>query len=391
MTGTRRFDLVLFGATGFTGGLVAEYLARVSKQESFTWALAGRSSSKLQVVRDRLATEAGAILPDVLVADINNPESIRALATSAKAVITTVGPYWLYGEPLLRACAEAGTHYVDLTGEPQFVSAMREKYDAVARQTGARIVNSCGFESIPPDITVLFALNALKKRIGDAAYQGADIVVKGGVQAGGTISGGTWHSAVEAMSNAREWMKKRPRQTPDHVHAVKTPFYHDRHFGLWALNMPSIDPEVVRHTARVRGDYGHSFSYGHFMMMKNPLGLMGLVAGVGGVFALAQFKPTKNWLLKQRLPGEGPTESQRAKGWFHMNVVAQGGGETVLCRMAGGDPGYGDTAKMLAEAGLCLALDTALPDHTGVITPASAMGEALIPRLERAGLVLGLI
>lgn len=391
MAATRRFDLVLFGATGFTGGLVADYLARISKEESFTWALAGRNSSKLQAVRDRLAGEGGVSLPEVLVADVNDADSIRVLAASATTVITTVGPYWLYGEPLVRACAESGTHYVDLTGEPQFVHAMREKYDALAKSTGARIVNSCGFESIPPDITVLFALKELRKRIGDIAFQALDIVVKGGVNAGGTISGGTWHSAVEAMSNAREWMTKRPRQPHDNVHAVKTPFYHDRHFGLWALNMPTIDPEVVRHSARVRGDYGNSFSYGHFMMMKNPLGLVGVAAGVGGIFTLAQFKPTKNWLLRQRLPGDGPTEAQRAKGWFHMNVVAQGGSETVLCRMAGGDPGYGDTAKMLAEAGLCLALDKSLPDHAGVITPASAMGEALIPRLERAGLTLGLI
>lgn len=389
MTGSRRFDLVVFGATGFTGGLVAEYLARVSGEERFRWALAGRSLDKLLAVHERLAGAAS--LPELLVADVGDATAIRTLAASATTVITTVGPYALYGEPLLRACAEAGTHYVDLTGEPQFVHAMRERYDGLAKKTGARIVNSCGFESIPPDIAVLFALGELRKRVGDLPFQSADVIVKGGVQAGGHLSGGTWHSAVEAMASARDWMRTRPRHARDHVHAVKIPFYHDRHFGLWAMNMPTIDPEVVRHSARVRGDYGHSFSYGHFMMMKNPLGLAGVAAGVGSVFALAQFRPTRDWLLKQRLPGEGPSESQRAKGWFHMNVVAQGGGETVLCRMEGGDPGYGDTAKMLAEAGLCLALDSDLPAHAGVITPASAMGEALMPRLRRAGITLALV
>lgn len=391
MVDSRRLDLVVFGATGFTGGLVADYLARVSTEEAFTWALAGRSREKLEAVREHLVQQGCAILPEILVADVNDASAVQALAASARTVITTVGPYWLYGEPLLRACAETGTHYVDLTGEPQFVHAMREKYDAVARKTGARIVNSCGFESIPPDISVLFALGELKKRIGELPFQSADIVVKGGVQAGGTISGGTWHSAIEAMSSARDWMGSRPKHARDHVHAVRTPLYHDRHFGLWALNMPTIDPEVVRHSARVRGDYGNRFSYGHFMMMKNPLGLLGVAAGVGGIFTLAQFGPTKNWLLRQRLPGEGPSEQQRARGWFHMNVVVQGGGETVLCRMAGGDPGYGDTAKMLAEAGLCLALDKNLPPHAGVITPASAMGETLIPRLKRAGITLSLL
>jgi short subunit dehydrogenase-like uncharacterized protein len=389
MTGSRRFDLVLFGATGFTGGLVADYLARRSGEEPFRWALAGRSPEKLAALRDRLVCTAPA--PEVLVADSHDEAALRQLAASTKTVITTVGPYARYGEPLLRACAEAGTHYVDLTGEPHFVRAMRERYDGLAKKTGARIVNSCGFESIPPDITVLFALSELKKRIGDLPFQSSDIIVKGGVQAGGQLSGGTWHSAIEAMATARDWMQTRPRHVRDHVHAVKIPFYHDPHFGLWAMNMPTIDPEVVRHSARVRGDYGHSFSYGHFMMMKNPLGLAGVAAGVGGIFALAQFRPSRNWLLKRRQPGEGPTESQREKGWFHMNVVVQGGGETVRCRMSGGDPGYGDTAKMLAEAGLCLALENNLPAHAGVITPASAMGDALVPRLRRAGMTLNVI
>jgi len=385
------FDLVLFGASGFTGGLVADYLARVSVQEKFSWALAGRNPGKLAEVKKRLGDVAGSVVPDIIGADVDDADAMAALAAATTAVITTVGPYWLYGEPLVKAAAEAGTHYVDLTGEPQFVHLMRKKYDAVARQTGARIVNSGGFESIPPDIAVLRAVSLLRARLGESAFAQADVVVKGGVEGGGHISGGTWHSAVEAMASTRQWFGSRPRMAPDNVHALHTPFLHEKHWQRWAMNMPTIDPEVVRHSARVRGDYGRTFSYGHFMAMKNPLMLAGLAAGIGGIFTLAQFGPTKNWLLKQKLPGEGPSAEQREKGWFHMNVTAEAAGETVVCRLSGGDPGYGDTAKMLAEAGLCLALDKHLPLATGVITPASAMGEVLIPRLERAGLVFDVL
>lgn len=386
MPTTQHLDLVLFGASGFTGGLVADYLAHISVQEKFRWALAGRDASKLSLLQQRVAALPGATVPEIIIADVKDAASMAALAAATTAVITTVGPYSLYGEPLLKACAHAGTHYVDLTGEPQFVHLMHKKYDAIAKKSGARIVNSGGFESIPPDIAVLRAVNILRERLGETAFAQADVIVQGGVEVEGGFSGGTWHSAVEAMASARHWWRQRPRHAPDNVHALKAPFFREKNWQRWALNMPTIDPEVVRHSARIRGDYGRRFSYGHYVLMNNPLKLAGLAAGVGAVFTLAQFKPTKNWLLQQKLPGDGPSAAQREKGWFHMNVTAQAAGETVVCRLSGGDPGYGDTAKIIAEAGLCLALDKNLPAAAGVITPASAMGEALIPRLERAGL-----
>lgn len=387
----RHFDLVVLGATGFTGGLVAEYLAEVSVREKFRWALAGRNHGKLEEVRERVARVAGAVLPELLIADVGDAASIAALAASTTAVITTVGPYARYGEPLVKACAEAGTHYTDLTGEPYFVQQMRAKYDAVARHSGARIVNSCGFESIPPDIAVMQAINLLRERVGSTAFREAEVVVKGATEGFSMPSGGTWHSAVEAMASAREWAFNRPKPVKDNVHALMTPFIREKNWKRWALNAPTIDPEVVRHSARLRGNYGRNFSYGHFVANRNPFALAGMVVGMGGVFTLAQFEPTRNWLLKQRQPGDGPGVAEREKGWFHMHVTAEACGEKVVLRMSGGDPFYGDTAKMLGEAGLCLALDRNLPKAAGVITPAAAMGEALVPRLERAGLEFHII
>lgn len=387
MAASRRFDVVVFGATGFTGGLVAEYLAGRSGGTPIRWGLAGRNADKLAQVRERLRAP---VVPELLIADVGDDASLAALAASATTVITTVGPYALHGEPLLRACAEAGTHYVDLTGEPQFVHRMRERYDAVAKRSGARIVNSCGFESIPPDMTVLMAVQELRRLLGDRVFDAVDVVVKGGAEGASPVSGGTWHSAVEAMGSVREWWGRRPVHPGDNVHTVKTPFFREDHWGRWALLMPTIDPEVVQHSARVRGDYGHTFSYGHYLVAKNPLSLAAYVAGVSGVFALAQFGPTRHWLLSRLDPGQGPTAEQRSKGWFNMFVTASAGGVTVLAKMSGGDPFYGETACMMAESGLCLALDRDLPASAGVITPAAAMGEALLARLRAAGLQLQL-
>lgn len=382
----RQFDVILFGATGFTGGLVAEYLAAAARREQVRWAIAGRDAHKLQLVFERLSRLDDVVLPEVLQASVEDADSLARLAGAGRVVITTVGPYQHYGEPLLRACAEAGTHYVDLTGEPLFVEAMRERYDAQARLSGARIVNSCGFEAIPPDIGVLYTLRELRRRLGEAAWAGAEVKVLGGVEAGGGFSGGTWHSAVEAMSQAPRWWLNRPKPGRDHVHNLKTGAHREPRLERWALPMPTIDPEVVRHSARLRRDYGADFSYGHFYLSKKLLPLAAGVAGLAGIFTLAQFGPTRRWLLDRKQPGEGPSAEARERGWFRLSFVAEAGGQALVTRVSGGDPGYGATAHMLAEAALCLALDPDLPEAAGVITPAAAMGEALIPRLERAGI-----
>ena len=193
----REFDLVLFGATGFTGRLTAEYLARHAPA-GLRWALAGRNPTKLEGVRDRLADldpDAGASSP-LLHADVTDPTSLADVAGRARVVITTVGPYLTYGEPLVAACAEAGTDYVDLTGEPEFVDRMYLAHHATAERTGARIVHACGFDSIPHDLGALFTVQQLEAT--------GPVTVRGVVRASGMFSGGTFHSAMTAMSRARQ-------------------------------------------------------------------------------------------------------------------------------------------------------------------------------------------
>jgi short subunit dehydrogenase-like uncharacterized protein len=384
MAAERPYDVAVFGATGFTGELTAQYLA-ANAPAGTRWALAGRNASKLDAVRGRLAeTNPACAELDLLHADIGDADSIREVAEKARVVITTVGPYITYGEPLVAACAEAGTDYVDLTGEPEFVDLMYVRHHARAAETGARIVHACGFDSIPHDLGAYFTVKQLP--------DGAPLTVEGFVRANGTFSGGTLHSAVTGFSRVREWRRiaserkaREPKPSDRRVRGIRGGPKRAPSGGGWALPMPTIDPQVVCRSARAIDLYGPDFSYGHYIVVKHLPTAVGLPLGLAGVFAMAQLPPTRNWLLNRRQPGEGPSAEQRAKGWFKVRFVGEGGGKRVVTEVAGGDPGYGETAKMLAESALCLAGDE-LPETAGQVTTAAAMGDALTARLERAGI-----
>ena len=380
----RKFDVVIFGATGFTGGLTTEYLARHS-HNGLRWALAGRNLDKLAAVRERLVSinPACAAL-ELLQADVADAASISRVAESAKVVITTVGPYLKFGEPLVAACAAAGTDYVDLTGEPEFVDRMWLKYHAMAVKSGARIVNCCGFDSIPHDLGALFTVQQLPENV--------PIKVEGFVRAGGKFSGGTFHSAINAMSRMREGAKvaKQRRELDQNppgrkISSTHEKIHYDRYFKSWAVPMPTIDPQMVRRSAAANSRYGPDFRYGHYMLLKHLPQVGGLLAAVSGMFVGAQFSLTRNRLLAIISPGEGPDAARREKSWFKVRFIGEGGGKRVVTEVAGGDPGYGETSKMLAESALCLAFD-ALPKQGGVLTPAQAMGDELMGRLQAQGI-----
>ncbi|MER5335477.1 saccharopine dehydrogenase NADP-binding domain-containing protein [Micromonospora sp. NPDC002717] len=380
----RAYDVVLFGATGFTGGLAAEYLAR-HVPPGLRWALAGRNPGKLAAVRDRLAAIDPALagLP-LLTADVTDATSLRAVAESARVVATTVGPYVHHGEPLVAACARAGTDYLDITGEPEFVDLMYVRHHDEAVRTGARLVHACGFDSVPHDLGVWFTLKHLPA--------GVPITVDGFVRAGGRFSAGTYHSALLAFSRraetsraARDRRRVEPRPTGRRARAAPGRVARDRELGMWTVPLPTIDPQVVRRSAAARPEYGPDFRYRHFAAVKRlPTVLVGAV-GLGGLVGLVQLPPARRWLLGRLAAGQGPTPQQRARSWFRVRFVGTGGGRRVLTEVAGGDPGYDETAKMLAESALCLATDD-LPANSGQVTPVTAMGDALLDRLVRAGM-----
>lgn len=390
----RRLDIVLYGATGFTGGLVAEYLAHASEHVPLRWALAGRSLDKLTAVRDRLGLPASSPrLPELIVAEASDVSSLQRMVDQTRVVITTVGPYIKYGEPLVRACAEQGTDYVDLTGEPEFMAQMIEKYDTTAASSGARIVHACGFDSIPHDLGAYYTLRALHQRLTPEEKKQAAVRIEGFVRMKGSFSGGTWHSALEIMSRAREHAaesKRRRSSKPPSDRKAKQVFSRPafrKDLGFWAVPMPTIDPEIVVRSAELLPEYGPDFKYGHYVGLKHGFQVAGVIAGFSMLFALAQAAPTKALLQKVRDPGEGPDEDTRSKSYFRVIFQGKAADQHVACEVRGGDPGYGETAKMLAEAALCLAFDRErLPRHVGVVTSAAAMGEPLIERLQNAGI-----
>jgi short subunit dehydrogenase-like uncharacterized protein len=395
MASQRLFDIVLFGATGFTGGLVADYLSGCAEQGQLRWALAGRNRAKLEQVRARLAREKPALASLVLLhADVDDPGSLHALAAQTQVVITTVGPYVRYGEGLVKACAELGTDYVDLTGEPAFVDAMIERYHVRAAAEGARIVHACGFDSIPHDLGAYYTLKALRARMRDDERDKLAVSIEGFVRASGSASGGTWHSLVNAMASARAddaarkaRDAKRVETSPRRARGMKPSLRYRPELGLWGLPMPTIDPQIVLSSARARPEYGPDFRYGHYLGLRSVITAAGLMAGMASLFAFAQVGVTRKLLLKLKDPGDGPDEATRKKSWFSVTFQGKAGNHQVVCEVRGGDPGYGETAKMLAESALCLAFDRAqLTPHFGVVTTAEVMGDPLLARLTRAGI-----
>jgi saccharopine dehydrogenase (NAD+, L-glutamate forming) len=383
-TSDRELDLVLFGATGFTGRLTAEYLARHAPA-GLRWGLAGRNPSKLESVRDHLAA-ADESLGDLalLHADVTDDVSLKDVANRARLVISTVGPYLRYGEPLVAACAEAGTDYVDLTGEPEFVDRMYVAHHATAQQTGARLVHACGFDSIPHDLGAYFTVQQLPDDV--------PITLRGVVRASGMVSGGTFHSAMNGFARVRQsraaYAARRtiePRPDGRSSRAVAGKPHRDSVLGRWLVPLPTIDPMIVARSGAALAAYGPEFRYSHYAGTKTLRYAVGGATTVAALGVAAQVPPLRRALLNRVPAGEGPDPARRSRSWFKVDFIGEGGGQTVHTRVSGGDPGYDETAKMLAESALCLAFDDN-PPTAGQVTTAQAMGDALTARLVAAGL-----
>ena len=376
---SRPYEVVVFGATGFTGGLTAEYLARHAPAD-LRWAIAGRSQPKLDALRQRLlALAGGAREIATLQASVDDAASVSRMAAQTKVLLTTVGPFADYGEPVARACIEQGTDYVDSTGEPAFVDMLLERYAAEAEARGVRLVSCCGLDAIPTDLGAFFTVAQLP--------EGQPIRMSGYLQLQARFSGGTERSAIKALGTTRPvWPPPSPKATSGrHVEVLAGKV--ERIAGLgWVSPMPTIDGPIAVRSAAALDRYGPDFRYAHHAV-HGSLGVLLLTGVFFGMLALlVRIAPIRTLILKfAKRSGEGPSEEVRAKSWFKLRFIAEGGGKKVQTEVAGGDPGYGETSKMLAESALCLARDT-LPQRAGVLTPAQAMGEQLLERLQRAGL-----
>jgi short subunit dehydrogenase-like uncharacterized protein len=373
----RAYDLVLLGATGFTGRLVAAHLAARLAGSGRRWAIAGRRHDALTAIADTLPDR-----PDVEVVDTDDLVGLLDLATRTRVLVTTVGPYARHGELVVQACVRSGTHYADITGEPAFVDLVRDRYDEDARRRGVKVVNCCGFDSVPHDLGVRFTVAHLP--------DDAPLTVRGYVRGQGRVSGGTARSAVEAVAGRqlprlghdrqrREGEVRRAVPLPARIHRVAS-------LDAYGVPLPTIDPAIVLRSARVLDGYGTSFRYGHYARVKRLPTVVAGLSGLGVAAAMAAFGPSRS-LLNRALPqpGEGPDEATRARSRFEVTFIGQGGGRTVTTRVAGGDPGYGETSRMLGEAGLVLTEGEG-PDVAGVLTPAVALGQPYQDRLEALGI-----
>ena len=398
-------DVIVFGATGFVGRLVAEYLA-THAPAALRIGLAGRSADRLAAVRDDLG-RAAADWP-LIVADADDPASLTALAERTRVVATTVGPYIRWGLPLVEACARAGTHYADVAGEIVFVRRSIDRFHDIAVAEGARIVHACGFDSIPSDLGV-YELFTRARADGEGELTETTLVLR---SARGGVSGGTIESLRELKNAFVSDRSLRSLATDPYglsPHREAEPnldserdsvlIRRDRDLGVWTGPFPMgwFNTRIVRRSNALQGwAYGRGFRYREVMSFgSGPAGpvLAGATTiGLGALTAGMAFPPTRK-VLDRLLPspGEGPDEKSRRGGHFRVDIHARTttGARYVAVVSADADPGYGATSIMLGESALCLATDAdRLPDRAGVLTPATAMDGALASRLRHAGLRL---
>ncbi len=396
----KKFDIIVYGATSFVGQIITRYMHTQFADGSIVWAIAGRSRTKLQQVSDTIGLSG----IEMIVADSVDEGSLRQMCAQTKVVMSTVGPYALYGELLVRVCATTGTDYCDLTGEPQWIRKMQLRHEADAVKSGARIVHCCGFDSIPSDLGVHFLQRNALEQFG----QTCDRITMRVANMKGGASGGTIASMInmvkEAVSDADLRLELKDPYSlcpPDHSFFVQQPdvkIAYDNVYGGWIAPfvMAGINTRIVhRSNALSHNSYGAEFTYeeavatgqgakGKRMARATSWGVNALMIGLA--------VPPIRWLLESFVlpkPGEGPTEKAQLEGGFDivfLGSTAQG--ENIRCRVTGDrDPGYGSTAKMLSQASACLAKD--VPDTVagGFWTPATILGDRLIDRLKaHAGL-----
>ncbi len=404
------YDLVVFGATSFVGQILTRYLAEYfsTQQEQLSWAIAGRSQQKLQDLKSSLGT-LGESLP-ILIADASNQAELNALCAQTRVVVSTVGPYALYGEPLIQACVTNGTDYCDLTGETQWIKKMIEKYESQAQQSGARIVHCCGFDSVPSDMGVYYLQQQAQKQFNAPATQVSMRVktLKGGA------SGGTVASLINVIQEAaadpalrKDLVNPYVLCPPDHGNSqrqiyIKTAKF-DSDFNAWIAPfvMAAVNERVVHRSNALSGNaYGSNFSYNEAILtgegLKGRFKALGVVSGLGVFMLAAVSKPVSQLMERYMLPkpGEGPTPEQQRTGRFDLRFIGKTeAGQTLKIKVTGDrDPGYGSTGKMLGQAALSLAIDHVKEAKKtgragGFWTPATMFDDRFIQRLTKhAGL-----
>jgi len=395
----KEFDIIVWGASGFTGKLVAEYLfKKYGQANKVKWAIAGRNQSKLEKIRAEVADDS---IP-IIIADSHDQKSLKEMVQQTKVICTTVGPYAKYGSELVAACVTHKTDYCDLTGEVQWMRKMIDQHHETAKTNGTKIVHTCGFDSIPSDMGVYFVQKEAMARTGEPARQ-----IKMRVRAfKGGLSGGTYASLNNVLVEAREDRSiyatllnpyglnpKGEDSGPDKRDLQSVVYDKTAKSWIYPFIMAGINTKVVRRSnALANYSYGKNFRYDEAVLSGD--GFKGRLKGISSALPLGLMMLKPGSFLKKIIdkklpnPGEGPNKTERESGFYNLKFYATlHNGSLATCKVTGDmDPGYGSTSKMLAESAICLAKDD-LPNASGLLTPSVAMGDALLQRLQNnAGL-----
>lgn len=377
----KKYDIVLFGATGFAGQLTAKYLAAHAIKEELTFAIAGRSSAKLDALTQELKQETG-ISVDSILADVQDEQSLIEMCLSTHILMSSAGPYVLYGEPVLNACIQAKTHYLDITGEPDFVFKMRNLYSGAIVEAGISCIHCCGFDSIPADLGTYLTVQKLPKA--------DEKRIKVYVSTNATFSSGTIRSAILAISGKFRYRDTlEPGSLSPKPLKMKRGIHYQREIKRWCIPMPVIDAHIVRQSAAGNEEmYGNSFGYAQFFTFPGFASMMKMLSLliIGALFL--RIGAIRKLVFRRFESGSGPSEEKRAKSTFMLDFFGEAAGEKIHTSISGKDPGYDETAKMFSESAFCLSDRIRTNDvEPGVLSPARAFGTNLHKRLKDAGMV----
>lgn len=374
---SRIYDIALLGATGFTGELVAHYLMTHAHREGLSIALAGRNEQKGAELIKRLKNE---LVMDKeiawITADIRQTDTLLDLARQTRILMNTAGPFAHYGPPVVKACVEAGTHYIDITGEPSFYHNMIEQHHDEAVQKGVSIIPACAFDSVPADSGTFDTVKQMEDK--------ERLTVKAYLRTNARFSGGTWTTAIHALIRRQEQSQEK-RGTSPPTRKIPLKIHYVKELDRWALPMPVLDPHVVKRTANALTDaYGPSFAYGQFFTVGSFWKLVKMIASFSVLFLVVRFKWGQRWLLDRHQPGTGPSAHQRARSRFEFTFIGSSENNKVRKVISGGDPGYDETSAMFSNCAFSL-IDRIRRDEVvpGVVTPVWGLGEDLLSRLKK--------
>jgi short subunit dehydrogenase-like uncharacterized protein len=365
------YTITVFGASGFTGRLIVARISSLVYDKPLKWAIAGRSKDKLE----DLAGELEGLKPEIILADFYDEESLLKMTDKTRILINVVGPYDIYGDCVIEACLTSGTHYLDITGEPAFFHRVFQKYHQQAKKKGICIINAAGFDSIPADFGAWLTARNIEKS--------GQVLVQAFLKTNARFSSGTWRTAIHATHQRLN--RPKPSGTTEKRHSKRPRLHKSKLTQRWAVPMPVLDHHVVKRTAKsMPEDYGTDFRYEHYLSISSLWKVIRLVIPLFFFALIIKSNTMKRWLESRFPQGEGPDEEARARSFFEIRFYGTNGRDTVLTTIAGGDPGYDETSKMVVEAAFEMLNNLrsgVLP--SGVCTPVQALGDPMVIRLRK--------